>query len=111
MSSPSTHNVPSGGILFDEKHVFDKEVNVSISDSIDGDEALKLVGKERSSHFSDEYNAKLRRKLVSKLTSLNLHPMTKIHLQDWVIAPLCGAVYFTQYMDKTALNYARFFNS
>lgn len=33
----------------------------------DGDEALKLVGKERTVHFSEEYNAKLRRKLVSIL--------------------------------------------
>ncbi|KZV75412.1 MFS general substrate transporter [Peniophora sp. CONT] len=53
-----------------------------------GDEALKLVGRERERTFSDEYNAKLRRKL------------------DWWIPPLCAAVYFTQFLDKTSLNYA-----
>jgi MFS transporter, ACS family, allantoate permease len=30
----------------------------------DGDEALKLVGNERRAHFSEEYNRKLRKKLV-----------------------------------------------
>lgn len=40
--------------------------SVSSSSDIDGrgDEALKLVGRERTQRFSDEYNAKLRRKLV-----------------------------------------------
>ncbi|TCD71290.1 hypothetical protein EIP91_011061 [Steccherinum ochraceum] len=71
----------------DEKRVYDTEVN-SIVDSADGDEALKLVGRERETEFSDEYNAKLRRKL------------------DWLIPPLCAAVYFTQFLDKTSLNYA-----
>ena len=33
-----------------------------------GDEALKLVGRERTHTFSDEYNAKLRRKLVRSFT-------------------------------------------
>jgi hypothetical protein len=40
----------------------------SLSDtSADGrgvDEALRLVGKERTAQFSDEYNRRLRRKLV-----------------------------------------------
>ncbi|OBZ71805.1 Allantoate permease [Grifola frondosa] len=71
----------------DEKDVFD--ASVSIVDSTDGDEALKLVGKEREVQFSEEYNRKLRRKL------------------DLVIPPLCAAVYFTQFLDKTSLNYAR----
>jgi hypothetical protein len=31
----------------------------------DGDEALQLVGTLRSVHFSEEYNKKLRRKIVS----------------------------------------------
>lgn len=30
----------------------------------DGDEALELVGTLRSAHFSEEYNLRLRRKLV-----------------------------------------------
>ncbi|KAE9410394.1 MFS general substrate transporter [Gymnopus androsaceus JB14] len=63
------------------------------SESIDhsdanGDDALLLVGKERTAEFSEEYNLKLRRKL------------------DLLIPPLCAAVYFTQFMDKTSLNYA-----
>ena len=32
--------------------------------SLDGDEALKLVGTERTVQFSEEYNRRLRRKLV-----------------------------------------------
>ena len=44
----------------------DAEVNdtVSVVDSYEGDEALKLVGRERTAEFSAEYNKKLRRKLV-----------------------------------------------
>ncbi|TFK73165.1 MFS general substrate transporter, partial [Pluteus cervinus] len=53
-----------------------------------GDEALRLVGAERSAQFSDEYNAKLKKKL------------------DMVIPPLCAAINFTQFLDKTSLNYA-----
>ena len=56
------------------------EVRVSVSDTKDvesssavlelrdGDEALKLVGAERSARFSEEYNARLRRKLVFEST-------------------------------------------
>lgn len=33
----------------------------------DGDEALQLVGAEAKEHFSDEFNRKLRRKLVRAL--------------------------------------------
>ena len=50
--------------LEDEKHdpeVIDAE---SVVDSYDGDEALKLVGRERTVEFSEEYNRRLRRKLV-----------------------------------------------
>lgn len=70
-----------------EKRGYDTDVN-SIADSSDGDEALKLVGRERETHFSEEYNRKLRNKL------------------DRIIPPLCAAVYFTQFLDKTSLNYA-----
>lgn len=31
----------------------------------DGDEALRLVGTQERQHFSDEYNRKLKRRLVS----------------------------------------------
>ncbi|KAI0676836.1 MFS general substrate transporter [Trametes maxima] len=64
------------------------DVTVSEADSAEGDEALKLVGRERVAQFSEEYNKKLRRKL------------------DMMIPPLCAAVYFTQFLDKTSLNYA-----
>ncbi|KIJ20182.1 hypothetical protein PAXINDRAFT_174659 [Paxillus involutus ATCC 200175] len=63
------------------------------SDSFDvanGDEALQLVGIEAKEHFSEEYNRKLRRKL------------------DFVIPTISAAVYFSQYLDKTSLNYARY---
>ncbi|KAJ7368222.1 MFS general substrate transporter [Mycena albidolilacea] len=56
--------------------------------SVEGDEALRLVGTARTAQFSEEYNRKLRRKL------------------DLLIIPLCAAVYFTQFLDKTSLNYA-----
>ncbi|EJD53831.1 MFS general substrate transporter [Auricularia subglabra TFB-10046 SS5] len=69
----------------DEKHPDRVE---AVVESVDGDEALRLVGLERTDAFSDEYNAKLRRKL------------------DKVIPPICAAVYFTQFLDKTSLNYA-----
>ncbi|KAF9482470.1 MFS general substrate transporter [Pholiota conissans] len=63
----------------------DEKFSVDLND---GDEALRLIGTERTTQFSEEYNAKLRRKL------------------DWLIPPLCAAVYFTQFLDKTSLNYA-----
>lgn len=39
----------------------DEKFSVDLND---GDEALRLIGAERTSQFSEEYNAKLRRKLV-----------------------------------------------
>ncbi|KAI0649995.1 MFS general substrate transporter [Trametes meyenii] len=54
----------------------------------DKDEALRLVGLEKLTSFTEDDYAKVRRKL------------------DFVIPPLCAAVYFTQYLDKTALSYA-----
>ncbi|KAL0576241.1 hypothetical protein V5O48_005751 [Marasmius crinis-equi] len=81
---------------FDEKRTSVNEKHDSISkstskDSIDlsaGDEALKLVGTKRTAEFSEEYNLKLRRKL------------------DLLVPPICASVYFTQFLDKTTLNYA-----
>ncbi|KAJ8487342.1 hypothetical protein ONZ45_g14372 [Pleurotus djamor] len=72
----------------DDPEKFDEKVEVASVDVSLADEALRLVGVERKEHFSDEYNRKLRRKL------------------DLVIPPLCAAVYFTQFLDKTSLNYA-----
>ncbi|KAH9853799.1 major facilitator superfamily domain-containing protein [Lenzites betulinus] len=61
----------------------------SVSESTtEGDEALKLVGRERTARFSEEDNRRVLRKL------------------DFIIPPLCAAVYFTQFLDKTSLNYA-----
>ncbi|KAJ7047446.1 MFS general substrate transporter [Mycena alexandri] len=69
--------------------VHDEKVeSTSTIDSVDGDEALRLVGTARTTQFSEEYNLKLRRKL------------------DLLIPPLAAAVYFTQFLDKTSLNYA-----
>ncbi|KLO16326.1 MFS general substrate transporter [Schizopora paradoxa] len=62
--------------------------NVSVFEAGQGDEALKLVGAERTAEFSEEEYARLRRKL------------------DFIIPTICAAVYFTQFLDKTALNYA-----
>ncbi len=52
----------------DEKDAYDAEVSVSVADSANDDEALKLVGRERSAQFTEEYNRKLRRKLVRTVT-------------------------------------------
>lgn len=47
-------------------HTTDVEI-VSVMESTEGDEALKLVGRERTAQFSEEYNRGLRRKLVSAI--------------------------------------------
>ncbi|KAJ7095307.1 MFS general substrate transporter [Mycena belliarum] len=72
----------------DVVEVRDEKVGTATVNSVEGDEALRLVGTVRSAEFSEEYNLKLRRKL------------------DMLIPPLCAAVYFTQFLDKTSLNYA-----
>jgi len=71
----------------DDNPVIEKRSKFLV-DIQEGDEALRLIGAERAAHFSDEYNAKLRWKL------------------DLLIPPLCAAIYFTQFLDKTSLNYA-----
>ncbi|KAI0771462.1 MFS general substrate transporter [Trametes elegans] len=73
----------------EEVLVTEFESNVNFEDK---DEALRLVGLERTVSFSEEDYAKVRKKL------------------DWVIPPLCAAVYCTQYLDKTALSYASIMN-
>ena len=47
----------------DEKKLEEKG-DAIVLDATDGDEALLLVGTERTAEFSEEYNLKLRRKLV-----------------------------------------------
>ncbi|KAG8218728.1 hypothetical protein J3R82DRAFT_4397 [Butyriboletus roseoflavus] len=51
---------------FEEKHDSDS------FGATDGDEALQLVGAEAKGHFSDEFNRKLRRKLVCKFGALQI---------------------------------------
>ena len=59
----------------DEKVAYDG--SASSTDSADGDEALQLVGKERTAEFSEEYNLRLRRKLVCcRCLAAMLHCLT-----------------------------------
>lgn len=75
----------------------DCEDIISVVDSLAGDEALKLVGKERKVQFSEDYNRKLRRKLVSNFYR-HYEDMYVTWYQDLLILPLCAAVYFTQFL-------------
>jgi len=43
---------------------YDEKLGLDSIDTSDGDEALQLVGTQATAHFSEEYNRKLRRKLV-----------------------------------------------
>ena len=63
----------------------------------DKDEALRLVGLERTAQFSEEYYAKLRRKFVSLRHTIVKASLLTRNPQDFVIPPLCAAVYCTQY--------------
>ena len=86
----------------DEEKAFDATATVSeVVESSDGDEALRLVGRERTAQFSDEYNRKLRRKLVSgshDLPAFLTNSTQCVTEQDMIIPPLCAAVYFTQFL-------------
>ena len=77
-------------------HMTDADSDVDLRDK---DEALRLVGLERTAVFTDEYYAKVKRKLVSCvfIVSCNLR-VTHVVGQDFVIPPLCAAVYCTQYL-------------
>jgi ACS family allantoate permease-like MFS transporter len=44
---------------------YDEKLGLDTLDTSDGDAALQLVGAQATAHFSEEYNRKLRRKLVS----------------------------------------------
>ncbi|KAI0698935.1 MFS general substrate transporter [Cytidiella melzeri] len=87
-SIDKSEKVPPSPVADEKQTVVDSEA-ASVVDTLQGDEALHLVGRERTAQFSEEYNRKLRKKL------------------DFIIPPLCAAVYFTQFLDKTSLNYAR----
>ncbi|PSR73607.1 hypothetical protein PHLCEN_2v10526 [Hermanssonia centrifuga] len=84
----STLSVRHGS--FTDEKVEDSSVKISSVDIDlnDKDEALKLVGLERTGTISEERSLQVRRKL------------------DLVIPPLCAAVYCTQFLDKNVLNYA-----
>ena len=88
----------------DEKGGFDAvgTVSESVVESTDGDEALRLVGKERTAQFSEEYNKKLRRKLVRMIgrnhAVFSVRLTEDFSIQDLIIPPLCAAVYFTQFL-------------
>ena len=69
------------GSPVDEKHNIDSEI-ASVDDSFQEDEALELVGKERTQEFTEEYNRRLRRKLVSDLS-----PRYSVHNLISVIGP------------------------
>lgn len=59
--------IPSGSASL-EKRSIDEKIESSSQDSVDllrGDEALRLVDAENVVKFSEEYNLRLRRKLVS----------------------------------------------
>jgi ACS family allantoate permease-like MFS transporter len=43
---------------------YDEKLELDSIDASNGDEALQLVGSQATEHFSEEYNRKLRRKLV-----------------------------------------------
>lgn len=62
--STDIHETIPPSPIVDEKHVVDTDI-ASVIDSFEGDEALQLVGRERTANFSEEYNKRLRRKLVN----------------------------------------------
>ena len=56
-----------------EKHSHSGSVDEKFSvDLQDGDEALRLIGAERTTQFSKEYNEKLKRKLVGCLVKSSI---------------------------------------
>lgn len=50
-----------------DKHHDDEKVGLESFDLSEVDGALELVGTERTAQFNEEYNLKLRRKLVRNL--------------------------------------------
>jgi MFS transporter, ACS family, allantoate permease len=64
-----------------EKKASSMDENVGMEKSSinlkEGDEALRLIGVERTVEFSEEYNRKLRRKLVSSSRRLSVLYISK----------------------------------
>jgi ACS family allantoate permease-like MFS transporter len=80
----------------DSVDVQEKAVDEQTSfDQSHGDDALQLVGSQRTTQFSEAYYARLRRKLVSR-DSLRAGNTPHHYIQDWWIPPLAASVYFTQ---------------
>jgi ACS family allantoate permease-like MFS transporter len=75
----------------------DQKLGLYTVDTKRGDEALQLVGAERKEQFSEEYNLKLRRKLV-RLSLVTCAMSNRKDVQDLWIPPVCAAVYFTQFL-------------
>ena len=68
LDMPSSQDKSSVKSLAKEPENDEKDAGVATMttyEESDVDEAMMLVGAERSAVFSEEYNAKLRRKLVS----------------------------------------------
>lgn len=65
------HSTDGSADVPDDKRETDVSILESQSDLSQQDEALRLVGRERQAEFSEEFNKRLRRKLVRHLyTSL-----------------------------------------
>ncbi len=63
--SLSSSSATDEKVFDDEKRgTIEQTATVTSFDSKDADEALQLVGTSRTQNFSEEYNLKLRRKLV-----------------------------------------------
>lgn len=79
-----------------EKTIVDSTSSFDLNDK---DEALKLVGLERAESFTEEQYRRVRQKLVRAFQPLRPAILTSsCVLQDWVIPPLCQAVYCSQYL-------------
>lgn len=92
----------------DASNLHEKKPPSEVSYDLEGgDEALHLVGAQRTTDFTEEFNLKLRRKLVSDGNHCQSLSHSFTLCQDRLIPPICAAVYFTQFLDKTSLNYAR----
>ena len=63
----------------------------------EGDEALRLVGTE-AHKFSEDYNRRLRNKLVRRVRAHYTILALLTDQQDKVIVPITAAVYFTQFL-------------
>ena len=93
------HQAPPANGSFDEEKKVEVELDDSTSslDIDDADAALGLVGTKRTMQFSEEYNRKLRRKLV-RVFFVDRCGRSDFVRKDLTIPPLCAAVYFTQFM-------------